>query len=218
MNRIQFFTFSIFLLFISETPLLAQHNFGIKTGMNLSDIQVHSEKLLVEQEYEYVPLRLWHFGVVGVFDISKRFAIQPELLFTQKGAQNALRLITLPEQHWKYKMSYLSLPVMLQYKLGPISIEAGPEFGYILKNSVILDGEEVKDLLPALDIFADKKFDLSANLGFKFTAKHFFTQVRWQRSILSIADISFSDANGDLIGYYNHYHSALQVSFGYLIK
>ena len=218
MNKRHLYFFLPLFLFASPMFLFSQNNFGIKAGMNLSDIQVHSEKLLVEQEYEYVPLRLWHFGVVGVFDISKRFAIQPELLFTQKGAQSALRLMTLPEQHWKYKMSYLSLPVMLQYKLGPISIEVGPEFGYLVKNSVVLDGEEVKDLIPTLNIFADKKIDLSANLGFKFTAKHFFAQVRWQRSILSIADISFSDANGDLLGYYNHYHSALQVSFGYLIK
>lgn len=218
MNKIQFFTFSIFLLFISETPLLAQHNFGIKAGMNLSDIQVRSENLLVQQEYEYAPLRLWHFGVVGVFDLNKHFAIQTELLFTQKGAQNAFKLVTLSEQNWKYKMSYLSLPIMLQYKLGPISLEAGPEFGYLLKNSVILDGEEVKDLIPPFNIFTGKKFDLAANFGLKFTAKHFFAQVRWQRGILSIADISFSDSNGDLVGYYNHYHSALQVSFGYLLK
>lgn len=204
----------LLFFFLSATSGFGQINIGVKAGMNLGDIKVRSKTLLVEEQY--APLRVWHAGALGAVDISKQFAIQFEVLFNQKGGQSPIdpNLSNPMEAIWQYRLSYLSLPVMFQYKFGPISFEAGPEVGYLanfktLRNNVVVDN--------AFSPFGDQPLDLALNAGFRFTVKKIFAEIRWSKSLTSIGEISFTNDSGELLGYYNHFTSSLQVSLGYFI-
>lgn len=178
----------------------------------MGDIKVRSETLLVDEHY--APLRLWHFGMNGTFDLSKNISLQTDLLFNQKGGQSPVDL-SMPnplEAYWQYKMSYLSLPLLVQYNFGPLALEAGPEIGYLINMKVLRNDVLVENDLTFL---GDQKIDFSICVGFKFSVEQFFTEIRWVRSMLSIGDITFSDMNGAPLGHYHHYANTLQVSFGY---
>ena len=217
MNKTYRFSFLIAFFVLLQISLFAQehkYTFGIKAGMNLASMDVRSDELLIERAYEFGSLRLWNFGVVASFDINKRFSVQPELLFTQKGGQNLYETYTTTaETILQYKMSYLALPLLLQYKIGPIKLQAGPEFSYQIANKIEENGKEISN---SPFLLSNQKFDVSINIGLQFTVRRLFAQVRWQRGLVSVSDIQFTDANGDNIGTYDHYHNVLQVSLGYL--
>ena len=61
--------------------------------------------------------------------VTDRFSIQPELLYSQKGARNKL----VPEIYTVF--TYLDLPVMVKDSLGETGffLEGGPQFGYLIR-------------------------------------------------------------------------------------
>ena len=215
MKSIATFLGSIFILFFSSAPAFSQLNWGIKAGINMGDIKVRSESLLVEEQY--APLRLWHIGVLGTLDFNTKMGAQFEIIYNQKGGQSPIDLsMSNPlEAFWQYKFNYISLPVSFQYKVGPIAFEAGPEIGYLfhlktLKNNVSVDNGH--------SIFGQEKIDFAINVGFRFSVKKIFTEVRWSRSLIPIGVIIYSDVNSQNIGSYKYYSSALEVSLGYMIS
>lgn len=214
MSKKETFYFYLLLVIMSLVPAAVpgQVHFGIKAGMNMGDIKVRSETLLVDEQY--APLRVWHFGMNGTFDLSKNISFQSDLLFNQKGGQSPVDL-NMPnprEAYWQYKLTYLSLPMLMQYNFGPMALEAGPEIGYLIhmkvrRNDMLVEND--------LSFLGDQKIDFSMCVGFKFSVEQFFTEIRWVRSFLSMGDVTFSDMNGTPLGYYHHYANTLQVSFGY---
>jgi hypothetical protein len=204
---------SIFILFFISIPTFAQFNLGVKAGINMGDIKVRSKTLLVEEQY--APLRLWHLGVLGTMDFNPRLGAQIEIIYNQKGGQSPIDLAMANpiEAFWQYKLSYLSLPLSFQYKVGPISLEAGPEIGYLihlktLRNNIPVDNKH--------SIFGQTKVDFSLNAGFKFSVRKIFTEVRWSRSLMPIGENMYTDVNGEDIGSYRYYSNTLEVSLGYL--
>ncbi len=206
--------FVVLLIGLMPHQASSQSSFGIKAGMNMGDIKVRSKTLLVDEQY--APLRVWHFGLVGSKDFSEKLSGQIELLFSQKGGQSPLDL-SMPnplEAYWQYKLTYLTMPFLLQYKAGPLSFEAGPEVGYLigqktLRNDVVVENQ--------LSVFGQRPWEFALTGGFKFTVERFFTEVRWSHGINSLGEIRFTDMNGDLLGEYQHFSHTLHVSLGYLI-
>jgi hypothetical protein len=206
--------FVLILVILLPYQVISQFSFGVKAGMNMGDIKVKSKTLLVDEQY--APLRVWHFGLVGVKDFSEKLSGQMELLFSQKGGQSPLDL-SMPnplEAYWQYKLTYLSLPLLLQYKAGPLSFESGPEVGYLigqktLRNDMLVVNE--------LSNFGQRSWEIALSAGFKFTVERFFTEVRWSRGITSLGTVRFTDMNGNFLGEYQHFSHTLHVSLGYLI-
>lgn len=110
---------------------MAQLNVGIKAGTNISKIEGKSFK----DEFRYGYL-LGGFAEIG---LGGKLAIQPEVLFNQYQTkvdttfrsvyQNAFQDASSGE----VKLNYLSIPVVLNYKLGNvISLQAGPQFGILM--------------------------------------------------------------------------------------
>jgi hypothetical protein len=208
------FVFWVILALVFPDPTFSQSSFGIKAGMNMGDIKVRSKTLLVDEQY--APLRLWHLGVMGSKDFSKKISGQVELLFSQKGGQSPLDL-SMPnplEAYWQYKLTYLSMPLLFQYKAGPLSFEAGPEVGYLIGQRTLRNDMVVED---DLSNFVQRSWDFALTAGFKFTVERFFTEVRWSRGITSLGEVRFTDMNGSHLGEYQHFSHTLHVSLGYLI-
>jgi opacity protein-like surface antigen len=115
----------------------AQFSLGLKAGANITKVDGRSFK----DEFRYG----YHLGGFATIPVGGRFSIQPEVLFNQFQTktdssfraiyQNALSSGT------NVKLNYLSIPLLLNYKLGSfLSLQAGPQFGILLdRNKNLLE-------------------------------------------------------------------------------
>ena len=116
-------------LLISQL-MMAQFHLGVKAGANLTKVDGKSFK----QEFKY-GYNLGGFAEIG---LSKNFSFVPEVLFNQYSStldSNFKVIYTdfIGSNQSKVKLSYLSVPLLLDYKfLGPIHLQAGPQFGILM--------------------------------------------------------------------------------------
>jgi len=111
----------------------AQFRLGAKAGANL--VKVNGESFKDQFRYGY------HLGGFAEIGVTKKLSIQPEVLFNQYSTtldsnfksvyQN---VINSNQSH--VKLNYLSIPILLNYKLiGPIYLQAGPAFSILMDQS-----------------------------------------------------------------------------------
>lgn len=128
--------FSLIAVLLITHAAMAQFHVGIRAGTNISKIESKSFK----QEFSYGYL-LGGFAEIG---LGRKFFLQPEVLFNQytstidSNFSHVYQGVFSSDQG-KVKLNYLSVPILLNYKLlGPISIQAGPQFGVLIDQSKTL--------------------------------------------------------------------------------
>jgi len=113
---------------------MAQLNIGIKAGANIT--KVDGKAFRDEFKYGY------HLGGFAEIGLGSKWAIQPEVLFNQYQTradssfkniyQNALNF----SNYQDVKLNYLSVPILLNYKVGSLlTLQAGPQVGILLDQS-----------------------------------------------------------------------------------
>lgn len=121
----------------------AQFTLGIKGGVNLTKIEGRS----FSDEFRYG----YHLGGFLELPLGGKIGIQPEVLFNQSQTRvdssfkNVYQNAANFSNYQDVKLNYLSIPVMLNYKLGNIlSLQAGPQFGILLSQdkNLMQNGEE----------------------------------------------------------------------------
>jgi Outer membrane protein beta-barrel domain len=111
----------------------AQFRLGAKAGANL--VKVEGKSFKDEFRYGY------HLGGFAEIGIIRKLTIQPEVLFNQYSMtldssfksvyENVLR-----SEQTHVKLNYLTIPILLNYKLlGPIYLQAGPAFSILMDQS-----------------------------------------------------------------------------------
>lgn len=136
-----------------STGAFAQNiEWGAKAGVNLAK----------ETKVSNVKMRVgFHAGVFGEYVISDYFGVQGELLYSQMGYKN-----TYGGLKQTFKSDYLVVPVLAKfYALEGLSVDLGPQFGYML-SATVKQGKSKVNLYKAVD----KKFDVSAALGLTYEA------------------------------------------------
>lgn len=127
----------------------AQLKFGVKAGANISNVGFDDTDNKVG----------FNTGVFGELKISK-FAVQPEVLFSMQGAKYDIG----SDGKGKIELNYISIPVMAKYYVIPgLSIEAGPQIGFLMSAKDKADGEEDFDMKDFM-----KKTDFSINFGVSY--------------------------------------------------
>lgn len=128
--------FCLVAVLLISHAMMAQFHIGIRAGTNLSKIDGKSFK----QEFQYGYL-LGGFAEIG---LGNKFFLQPEVLFNQYTTtldSNFSHIYqgAITNDQSKVKLNYLSIPVILNYKLlGPISIQAGPQYAILIDQSKTL--------------------------------------------------------------------------------
>ncbi len=90
--------------------------FGAKAGLNLATITGDLEDINSRTSF--------HLGGIAEIMINEDFAVQPELLYSAQGGKY---------DEFTLALDYLYLPIMGKYFVSEeISLEAGPQFGYLL--------------------------------------------------------------------------------------
>jgi hypothetical protein len=127
-------------LLISQI-MMAQFHVGFKAGANLT--KVDGKSFSEQFDYGY---NLGGFADIG---LGKHLAFQPEVLFNQYSStlDSNYRSIyenVISSEQSKVKLNYLTIPLLLDYKLiGPIHLQAGPQFGILMNHdkSFLQNGE-----------------------------------------------------------------------------
>lgn len=156
------------MLAASVSAATAQVRFGIKAGPSYTKLRGVDPAQITSASNAY---RLgFHAGVMAEVKLTDKFSIQPELLYSQKGAENKLAPFI------STVFTYLDLPVVLKARLGETGfyLEGGPQFGYLLR-AKSANGDysyDVRSLYEKMDVgyVAGLGYQLSCGplLGFRY--------------------------------------------------
>ncbi|HUQ97557.1 MAG TPA: porin family protein [Chitinophagaceae bacterium] len=128
---------ALLVCIVCTQAAMAQFKLGIKAGTNITKI----EGAAFKDEFNYG----YHAGAFVEIGLGKKFGIQPEILLNQVKSrvdssfshiyQNAVDFNTYKD----VKLKYLSIPLVLNYKVGNIlSLQAGPQFGILMNGDKTL--------------------------------------------------------------------------------
>lgn len=105
---------------------------GVKLGTNVNKLQGQS----FSDKFTYG----YSAGAFAEIKLSKKFMLQPEVLFNQINTDTSDKFSQLyklsPSAISNIKLSYLSIPLLLNYKLSKIiSVQAGPQYGILINQN-----------------------------------------------------------------------------------
>lgn len=171
---------ALFALVLFTQAAMAQFNLGIKGGANIT--KVDGKAFRDEFRYGY------HLGGFAELGLGGKLSIQPEVLWNQYQTradssfsniyQNALEI----SNYQNVKLNYLSIPLLLNYKLGSLmSLQAGPQYGILLDQSknLVQNGKE-----------AFKSGDFSLVGGAQIHIAKLRLQGRYVVGLSNVSDIS----------------------------
>ena len=180
-----------FTLLILSTALLSANGqklkFGLKGGLNLANLGEDATGI----EYRIGI----HAGGFASIPVVAGFLLQPEIVYSQQGAQ-----ADFGDDELKY--DYLNIPVMVKFMLtNHFNLQAGPQLGILLsaQQEVNRQDVDIKDSLKSSD------FGVGFGLGYE-TADNVAIDVRYNWGISDTAD----DGNDNL----SFPNRVIQVSLG----
>jgi len=165
------------VLVVAGITVNAQKGFrlGVKAGANLNKIDGQS----FDQGFDFS----YHAGAFVEYDFSKRWGIQPEVIWSQTSTKRGTNIdaiySTLPTN---VKLDYLMVPILLRYSpIGLLSFVAGPQFGVLINkdDNLLQNGQQ-----------AFKSGDLSMVLGAQVNLKVLRIYGRYNVGLQNINDFS----------------------------
>jgi hypothetical protein len=125
---------ALLVLVLFTQAAMAQLNLGIKGGANIT--KVDGKAFRDEFRYGY------HLGGFAEIGLGGKLSIQPEVLWNQyqtrvdSSFKNIYNVSTTFSNYKDVKLNYLSIPILLDYKVGSLlSLQAGPQFGILIDQS-----------------------------------------------------------------------------------
>ena len=130
--------FSLIAALLLSQAMMAQFHLGIKGGANIFKIDGKSFK----DEFRYG----YHLGGFIEIGLGNKFGFQPEVLFNQfsttvdSNYKHIYQNVFNPNYQTNIKLNYLSIPLILNYKLigNFITLQAGPQFGVLIDQNKTL--------------------------------------------------------------------------------
>jgi hypothetical protein len=165
----------------TETSL--QPKIGIKGGINLSNLYVDD----VQDENMKVGVNV---GVFAKFPLTRGFSIQPELLYSSKGAKLTYNNI-LGTGEYRFNLNYVELPILAVFNLGKnFNIHAGPYAALLTSANIKRKDKASGDVDDIADLDTDnfKRFDYGLVGGIGFDIENFTLGARYNYGLNEIGD------------------------------
>ena len=181
------------LLCATVTAQTEKVKLGVKAGLNISSLTSNENELQSSDKTGFSA------GVMAEIPLTKNFAIQPELTYSQQGMKFSYSDADVVNSHYKstIQLNYINIPVMLKYYVVKgLSVQAGPQIGILLKaNNKYQDnflGYDNHEKFNLADYANGIDTSVNFGLGYQFKDK-FYTDLRYN---LSYSDI-FRDASAN---------------------
>lgn len=173
-----------FLLILVTHGLCAQTHFGMKAGLNLSDVVINNAfDPDVEPAFQMKPGV--HAGFFLSVEGSEKFGFVAELLYSGKGVR-AFNNINL---------HYVAFPILLRYHFHEkIFAEVGPEIGYLVS---------ANSRYGNLNSTWDNKLDIGLDGGLQYKLGKLLCGIRFNAGFSSVIRNAGSTPGGDRVRYQN---------------
>ena len=162
---------------------------GVKGGVNFTNLYVDD----VDDENMKAGLNL---GLFAKFPVTKGFSIQPELLYSNKGAKLTYDLPNIlgGDGEYRFNLHYVELPVMAVINVVKnFNIHAGPYVSYLADaNLTRLDDDNDINVITELeaDNFNRIDYGLAGGIGFDF--QNLTLGARYNYGLREIGESGFS--------------------------
>src|SRR5690606_260029 len=114
----------LILLLLTAGAVNAQ--FGIKGGANFSNVDGEIGNMELDTKISY------HIGAFYEISLNSSFSFQPEVIFSVQGAD-----VDSNHSLDEIDLKYINIPMLLKVYLTPkFSIEAGPQFSYLISDNL----------------------------------------------------------------------------------
>ena len=148
---------------------------GVKGGLNVYNIH-HDNGVKYDSKTGF------HLGLLGHIHLDKKFAMQPELVYSAQGAKYMAgsNEVTL-------KLGYLNIPVMFQYMFdNGFRLQAGPQVGFLMsaKSETSNSSLDIKNDLKKID------FALGMGAGYINPKSGFGVEARYNLGLSDIVENS----------------------------
>ncbi len=115
---------------LAQDDLRVRPTFGIKAGVNYSNIWDTEG-----EDFSADPKAGFAGGVFVTLPLGKLLALQPEIMFSQKGFTASGTVLTMPYEFTRTS-NYLDIPLLLAIRPAKfLSIVAGPQIGFQLSQT-----------------------------------------------------------------------------------
>ncbi|WP_417370079.1 porin family protein [Gelidibacter japonicus] len=158
-------------------------SFGVKGGVNLATFTG-------DDSAEAKGITSYHVGGLVDIEITEKFSVQPEVIYSVQGADSDLG---------DFRLDYINVPVLAKFMIvDGLSLEGGPQIGFLTSSK--LENEDIKDFVKKTDFGAVLGLGYLLDGGLNFAARYNF----------GLSNISDSDLDVDVK------NGVFQLSIGYM--
>ena len=158
-------------------------NFGFKGGYNYSSFNGD-----VAKDNTLKGLSGFYVGALLELPLGDVLSLQPEVIYSRQGAAWEQKNI-LGEFKKDLKLDYLNIPVMAKVNLGPLFLQGGVQFGFLVDKpevSYTAGNRRISQTVDK-DAYASFDFGVGAGLGVNLN-QHFFVEARYTHSLTNALD------------------------------
>ena len=204
----------IALTFFGLTQANAQ-NFGFKGGYNYSSFNGE-----VAKDNTLKGLSGFYVGALLELPLGDVLSLQPEVIYSRQGAawEKDYNVPILGKGSLKndLRLDYLNIPVMAKVNLGPLFLQGGVQFGFLVgkpETSSTVNGRRITEEVDK-DAYASFDFGVGAGLGVNLN-QHFFIEARYTHSLTNALDPDNNSLKNARISDDNNFKNAvLSVGLG----
>lgn len=110
--------FSSFLIVVCLTTFATGSVLSQDLGLGLK-VGIQKTDLWDDPDSDFTPIDRIAFGILFQHEITERWALQPELLYSKKGADLIDDSVFQNYDYFRFNLDYLEIPVMLVFKGAP---------------------------------------------------------------------------------------------------
>lgn len=187
-------------------------NFGFKGGYNYSSFNGD-----VAKDNTLKGLSGFYVGALLELPLGDVISLQPEVIYSRQGAVWEQKDI-LGEFKKDLKLDYLNIPVMAKVNLGPLFLQGGVQFGFLVGKPEVSYTRGTKSISEKLDkdAYASFDFGVGAGLGVNL-GQHFFVEARYTHSLTNALDPNNNSLKNAHISDDNNFKNAV-LSLGLGVK
>lgn len=136
------------------------NHFGVKVGGSLTNFVGSDVSSSISNKIGF------HGGFVANIALGDRLSVQPELLYSMKGAKDEVSFGGTTFKATQ-TLHYIELPILLKAKFNQFFVEAGPQAGVLFDASVKTEGGSSSATESNKDQFNEVLFGYAAGFGYQ---------------------------------------------------